>query len=60
MWFVTNGDILMRFPDDIPCFFGVVRLPHEISCLLALVPYKVGPKSSGVGVGGEELMQRHA
>jgi hypothetical protein len=24
MWFVTNGDILMRCPDDISCFVAVV------------------------------------
>ena len=23
MWFVTNVDILMRCPDDMPCFFGL-------------------------------------
>ena len=31
MWFVTNGDILMRFPYDISCFLAVVRFLYEIS-----------------------------
>jgi hypothetical protein len=43
---LTNGDILMRFPDDISCFFAVVRFVYEMSCL-------------GVRVGGEKIMQRH-
>ncbi len=53
MWFVANGDILMRFPDDMSCFLAVVRVflavvrvPFEMSCLLALVPNTVVPKYS--------------
>ena len=33
---------------------------YEISRLLALVPNTVVSKYLGVGVGGEEVMQRHA
>ncbi len=43
-WFVTNGDILMRCPDDISFFLAVVRFPYEISCLSALTPNTVDSK----------------
>ncbi len=33
-----NNDILMRCPDDISCFFALVRFPYGVSCLLVLVP----------------------
>jgi hypothetical protein len=55
MWFVTNGDILMRCLHDISCFLAVVRFPYEISCLLIFVLNTVVSKQSGVGVGGERV-----
>ncbi len=45
---VWKGDILLRCPYDIWCFLAVMRLPYEIK------------KSRGSGVGGEEVIQRHA
>jgi hypothetical protein len=48
MWFVTDGDILIRCLFDIPCFFwGVVKFSYEISYLLALVFNAVVRKKSG-------------
>jgi hypothetical protein len=44
MWFETNGDVFMRFPNDISCFLAVVRFPYEISGFKALVPNTVVSK----------------
>ena len=54
VWFVTNGDILMRCPHDISCVLVVVRFRYEISCLLPLLPQtRSFQNSRGVVVGGE-------
>ncbi len=45
---------------DFMLFWAVVRFPYEISCLLALVPNILFPNSRELGVGSEEVMQRHA
>ena len=34
MWFVTNGDILMRFPYEISCFLGRYAISLCFFCVL--------------------------
>jgi surface protein len=39
MWFVTKGDVLIRCPDDISCFFGRCEIPGEIFPFFGLSHY---------------------
>jgi hypothetical protein len=57
MWFVPNVDILMRFPDNF-MLFG--RCFMRFYAFLPLSQTRLFQNSRGLGVGGEEVMQRHA
>ena len=61
MWLVTNGDILIWFPDEIfHSFWSLCDFLMRFHAFRHLSQTRLIQNSRGCGVGGEEVMQRHA